>query len=660
MIVPRGTPARARGGARPAGGARSSRAGGSRSCAARPGVGKTSLVRRFCDAQPRRPRPLGRVRPALHAAPARPVPRHRAARPAASSSSSRRAEPQPVRARRRADARAGAAAGAGRRGRGRCTGRTRRRSTSCGSSRGGSRRCRRSSSPPTATTSSTAATRSGRLLGELTRGDRAARIAVEPLSPDAVAALAARARRRRRRPLPQDERQPVLRHGGARSPRSRASRDRCATPCSRVRPGSGRRRELSRGGRRRPRRTPSSGCSRRSSRARPTCSTSASPPGCCVDDGERVVFRHELARLAIEGSLPATRAPRAARRALAALAEPPGGRARRRAARPPRGRRGRRRRGAARTRRLAAARAASVGAHREAAAHYARALALRRRRSRRRERAELLERRAYSCYLTDQNAEALEALREARRDPPRARRRAGGGERARPRSPTTSGARAGSPSRARPDERVGRAARAARAEPRARARVRQPRVPRRGRRPTATAALHWAQRARSSSAERYDDEPRPRRRARRARRRREVLSGIDGAEERFATTLALATRARPSRDARLAGLDDRPATGCACASYDGLVAVRRGGGRVLGRARARALPAVRPRVPGARRARAGALAAGGRPRRGGAAAPPRVDDADDHGARGDRAAAGPPRRSRTRGRCSTRPGSSRC
>jgi DNA-binding CsgD family transcriptional regulator len=60
---------------------------------------------------------------------------------------------------------------------------------------------------------------------------------------------------------------------------------------------------------------------------------------------------------------------------------------------------------------LAAKRAASLGAHREAAAHYASALqhagALRNE-----ERAQLFEHRSYECYLTDQIAEAVEA-REA-------------------------------------------------------------------------------------------------------------------------------------------------------------------------------------------------------------------------------------------------------
>ena len=60
----------------------------------------------------------------------------------------------------------------------------------------------------------------------------------------------------------------------------------------------------------------------------------------------------------------------------------------------------------------AAARAASHGAHREAAAQYARAL-----RSGEglapAERAELLDRRAYECYLTDQSDEAIEAAEHA-------------------------------------------------------------------------------------------------------------------------------------------------------------------------------------------------------------------------------------------------------
>ena len=124
-----------------------------------------------------------------------------------------------------------------------------------------------------------------------------------------------------------------------------------------------------------------------------------------------VTFRHELARLAVEESVVLDRKVDLHRRALAALAHPPSG-----------------------VRDLAqlahhaeaagdtdavlhfapaaAAHAASLGAHREAAAQYARALRfgdglpLS-------ERAELLERQADACYLTDQYDEGIAALEEA-------------------------------------------------------------------------------------------------------------------------------------------------------------------------------------------------------------------------------------------------------
>src|SRR5205823_9856735 len=60
----------------------------------------------------------------------------------------------------------------------------------------------------------------------------------------------------------------------------------------------------------------------------------------------------------------------------------------------------------------AAERAAAVGAHREAAAHYARVLRLRDRLSAT-ERADLLERRSRACYVTDDIDEAIEAIEEA-------------------------------------------------------------------------------------------------------------------------------------------------------------------------------------------------------------------------------------------------------
>jgi tetratricopeptide (TPR) repeat protein len=60
----------------------------------------------------------------------------------------------------------------------------------------------------------------------------------------------------------------------------------------------------------------------------------------------------------------------------------------------------------------AAVRAAAVGAHREAAAQYARALQYAESLGLP-ERAELLERRSHECYLTDQPDEAIDALRSA-------------------------------------------------------------------------------------------------------------------------------------------------------------------------------------------------------------------------------------------------------
>lgn len=124
-----------------------------------------------------------------------------------------------------------------------------------------------------------------------------------------------------------------------------------------------------------------------------------------------IVFRHELARLAVEESVAPDRALAIHRRALAALANPPDG--------------------TADLARLAhhaeaahdavsvleyapaaAERAEEVGAHREAAAQYARAI---------RfadtlppdERADLLENQADACYLTDQYDEGIAALERA-------------------------------------------------------------------------------------------------------------------------------------------------------------------------------------------------------------------------------------------------------
>jgi DNA-binding CsgD family transcriptional regulator/tetratricopeptide (TPR) repeat protein len=123
-----------------------------------------------------------------------------------------------------------------------------------------------------------------------------------------------------------------------------------------------------------------------------------------------VAFRHELARLAVEESVALNRKVRLHRKALAALADPPSG--------------------ALDLARLAhhaeaagdadavlrfapvaAAHASSLGAHREAAAQYARALRFGDRLPLN-EHAELLERRARACYLTDQYDEGIAALEE--------------------------------------------------------------------------------------------------------------------------------------------------------------------------------------------------------------------------------------------------------
>jgi DNA-binding CsgD family transcriptional regulator len=133
--------------------------------------------------------------------------------------------------------------------------------------------------------------------------------------------------------------------------------------------------------------------------------------GVLTATGDTIGFRHELARLTVEESLPPDRRVAFHRRALAALSDQPP--ARRDLARLAH------HADAARDREAvllfapeAAVRAAAVGAHREAAEHYARALrysdglpadAL----------AELLTRRSAECYLTDQSDEAIDALREA-------------------------------------------------------------------------------------------------------------------------------------------------------------------------------------------------------------------------------------------------------
>jgi DNA-binding CsgD family transcriptional regulator/tetratricopeptide (TPR) repeat protein len=133
--------------------------------------------------------------------------------------------------------------------------------------------------------------------------------------------------------------------------------------------------------------------------------------GMLEGQSDGVAFRHELARLTIEESLAPDRRLALHREALKALAHPQLGE-------PDLDRLAHHAEGAGdaeavlRFAPAAADRAASLGAHREAAAHYARALrfadALPVQ-----ERVELLETHAHECYLTDQYDQAIESLRRA-------------------------------------------------------------------------------------------------------------------------------------------------------------------------------------------------------------------------------------------------------
>jgi ATP/maltotriose-dependent transcriptional regulator MalT len=121
-----------------------------------------------------------------------------------------------------------------------------------------------------------------------------------------------------------------------------------------------------------------------------------------------VAFRHELAREAIESAVAPTRRLALHRRALAALVAPPAGspdlsRLAHHAERAGDGR------AVVRFATAAAERAASVGAHREAAAQYTRALRFAGE-APLETQAGLLERRAEACYLTDRQHDAIEAL----------------------------------------------------------------------------------------------------------------------------------------------------------------------------------------------------------------------------------------------------------
>ena len=137
----------------------------------------------------------------------------------------------------------------------------------------------------------------------------------------------------------------------------------------------------------------------------------------CVASGmlsterDGVAFRHELARMAVEDALPPDRRTALHREALAALADPPTGE-------PDLARLAHHAEAAGDADAVlrfapgAAAQAASLGAHREAAAQYARTLRFADRLDRE-ERAGFLSRRAAECYLTDENTEAIEEERRA-------------------------------------------------------------------------------------------------------------------------------------------------------------------------------------------------------------------------------------------------------
>ncbi len=133
--------------------------------------------------------------------------------------------------------------------------------------------------------------------------------------------------------------------------------------------------------------------------------------GMLVPAPSGVAFRHELARLAIEESVGLNRAAGLHSKALVALETPPSGS-------PDLARLAHHAEAANDTDAVlrfapaAAARAASLGAHREAAAQYARALRFGEHLSPV-ERAALLERRSHACYVTDQSDEAIEAIEAA-------------------------------------------------------------------------------------------------------------------------------------------------------------------------------------------------------------------------------------------------------
>lgn len=129
--------------------------------------------------------------------------------------------------------------------------------------------------------------------------------------------------------------------------------------------------------------------------------------GMLRSDSAGISFRHELARLAVEESVPPQRKLELHRAALAALAEPPAG-----PVDPARLAHHAEAAGDAgavlRFAPVAAARAAALGAHREAAAQYSRTLSFANGLGAP-ERADLLHLRSVECYVTDDIDDAIEA-----------------------------------------------------------------------------------------------------------------------------------------------------------------------------------------------------------------------------------------------------------
>ncbi len=126
-------------------------------------------------------------------------------------------------------------------------------------------------------------------------------------------------------------------------------------------------------------------------------------------EGAVIAFRHELARLAIEENVPAVRRVALHRRILAALVDEIGEEDAARLAHHAEA--GGDRDAVLAYAPLAAERASRLGAHREAAAQYGRALRFARRLAEP-ERADLLERFSIECYMTHRLSDAIEA-REA-------------------------------------------------------------------------------------------------------------------------------------------------------------------------------------------------------------------------------------------------------